>query len=413
MFNFPRVNQTLSVMPKGVERADKSDIILGFHAEINDEREFKRTICNDFICALLIHDKVVLQATELLSLFAAFGIEDTLLLLSSGIFELISDKSSSPAIFKGQETFSLGFIADAYENTVFDTGLGRVEERLNRRCKDSALVKSVLFSAEKYLINIDGDKLEKIITKELQSDLINKNLLDRLSLSTNSLGDIAKPDVYKLLRLASVNQSLVYGSEVGADSMSIDGEAKKVINDKCSPVIREQIQNSATIDIFQKIYNQKQLPDLTTAYLNKAISIDDIISIRSNFQGKLFRHWFASIDYDYEATIQMLLSRPKLNNLTKITKAMRWGLPTVVGIANPFLGAISGLADTYIVDRILKGWHPSLFLDEVLQDTVDRKIQLHDQQQKRLRLKTLFPAIGRNDPCPCGSGKKYKKCCWS
>jgi preprotein translocase subunit SecA len=20
--------------------------------------------------------------------------------------------------------------------------------------------------------------------------------------------------------------------------------------------------------------------------------------------------------------------------------------------------------------------------------------------------------IGRNDPCPCGSGKKYKKCCW-
>ena len=24
-----------------------------------------------------------------------------------------------------------------------------------------------------------------------------------------------------------------------------------------------------------------------------------------------------------------------------------------------------------------------------------------------------FPGagIGRNDPCPCGSGKKYKKCC--
>lgn len=21
------------------------------------------------------------------------------------------------------------------------------------------------------------------------------------------------------------------------------------------------------------------------------------------------------------------------------------------------------------------------------------------------------PKIGRNEPCPCGSGKKYKKCC--
>jgi len=21
--------------------------------------------------------------------------------------------------------------------------------------------------------------------------------------------------------------------------------------------------------------------------------------------------------------------------------------------------------------------------------------------------------VSRNDPCPCGSGKKYKSCCWS
>jgi len=21
-------------------------------------------------------------------------------------------------------------------------------------------------------------------------------------------------------------------------------------------------------------------------------------------------------------------------------------------------------------------------------------------------------SVGRNDPCPCGSGKKYKKCCY-
>ena len=28
---------------------------------------------------------------------------------------------------------------------------------------------------------------------------------------------------------------------------------------------------------------------------------------------------------------------------------------------------------------------------------------------KTIRKKT--PKVGRNDPCPCGSGKKYKKCC--
>jgi preprotein translocase subunit SecA len=27
------------------------------------------------------------------------------------------------------------------------------------------------------------------------------------------------------------------------------------------------------------------------------------------------------------------------------------------------------------------------------------------------RLKVGGKKIGRNDPCPCGSGKKYKHCC--
>jgi uncharacterized protein YecA (UPF0149 family) len=27
------------------------------------------------------------------------------------------------------------------------------------------------------------------------------------------------------------------------------------------------------------------------------------------------------------------------------------------------------------------------------------------------QIKLEHPKVGRNDPCPCGSGKKYKKCC--
>jgi len=26
-------------------------------------------------------------------------------------------------------------------------------------------------------------------------------------------------------------------------------------------------------------------------------------------------------------------------------------------------------------------------------------------------IRNVGPRVGRNDPCPCGSGKKYKKCC--
>jgi len=29
----------------------------------------------------------------------------------------------------------------------------------------------------------------------------------------------------------------------------------------------------------------------------------------------------------------------------------------------------------------------------------------------RLAADKIFPKVARNDPCPCGSGKKFKKCC--
>ena len=38
--------------------------------------------------------------------------------------------------------------------------------------------------------------------------------------------------------------------------------------------------------------------------------------------------------------------------------------------------------------------------------------QTGEEENSQLLGKTDFPAdIGRNDPCPCGSGKKFKKCC--
>jgi preprotein translocase subunit SecA len=32
-------------------------------------------------------------------------------------------------------------------------------------------------------------------------------------------------------------------------------------------------------------------------------------------------------------------------------------------------------------------------------------------QEEKARPVRAGPKVGRNDPCPCGSGKKYKKCC--
>ena len=40
----------------------------------------------------------------------------------------------------------------------------------------------------------------------------------------------------------------------------------------------------------------------------------------------------------------------------------------------------------------------------------ERRKELY-KEQKLSKTVVKGPKVGRNDPCPCGSGKKYKKCC--
>jgi len=40
------------------------------------------------------------------------------------------------------------------------------------------------------------------------------------------------------------------------------------------------------------------------------------------------------------------------------------------------------------------------------------KATAEQQRSKPVRIQTTSGKVGRNDPCPCGSGKKYKKCCY-
>ncbi len=53
-----------------------------------------------------------------------------------------------------------------------------------------------------------------------------------------------------------------------------------------------------------------------------------------------------------------------------------------------------------------RGWHFIIgFESDKPEDISDLDKLLNPPQP------TQSEKIGRNDPCPCGSGKKYKKCC--
>jgi SWIM/SEC-C metal-binding protein len=53
------------------------------------------------------------------------------------------------------------------------------------------------------------------------------------------------------------------------------------------------------------------------------------------------------------------------------------------------------------------GWKFTIGLEpEKPEDITDLEILLNPPKPK-----TADRKVGRNQPCPCGSGKKYKKCC--
>jgi SWIM/SEC-C metal-binding protein len=55
---------------------------------------------------------------------------------------------------------------------------------------------------------------------------------------------------------------------------------------------------------------------------------------------------------------------------------------------------------------VAHGWHYIIEFDHSEPENIDHlKRALNTPQQ------VVSEKIGRNEPCPCGSGKKHKKCC--
>lgn len=52
-------------------------------------------------------------------------------------------------------------------------------------------------------------------------------------------------------------------------------------------------------------------------------------------------------------------------------------------------------------------------IEEAMSKLDDKTLQKLIQYQNRKPSVREYQKIGRNDPCPCGSGKKYKNCCLS
>ena len=117
-----------------------------------------------------------------------------------------------------------------------------------------------------------------------------------------------------------------------------------------------------------------------------------------------------SIDYLYKTSCPAIRKEFDAEGCKRWSESAKWTgievLRTEGGGENDTDGVVEFVANYTINDKPVKHHETSTFSKI---DGVWKFIDGEIAKQEPIRREE--PKIGRNDPCPCGSGKKFKKCC--
>jgi uncharacterized protein len=101
-----------------------------------------------------------------------------------------------------------------------------------------------------------------------------------------------------------------------------------------------------------------------------------------------------------------------LNHFASLEDLSHAELPDLLACIRRHLPAQEG--DEREFTKALDQEHPLRSMDEAIEDLVGNVVAIADLARgERLKVETVRragPKVGRNDPCPCGSGKKFKQC---
>jgi hypothetical protein len=349
--------------------------------------------------ALLVYDTVYINIDDFPRLCSFFGKEGMSQLLQEGIIKVINDCRDDSYLLIKENIFQLTSFHLSPEAT-----LNKVEDVLmGKQSLTKQETLKMMLLLEKNMFEINTKNTSNFISQELNYDLQTPSVRYLNNYSSSSVNSIHASDELSILRNASILRAVSYQMELNISDVSLDAHAKSYLNSKLRGFISTDNENMK----FDTIANIKAIPSLFSLFLDKAVTIADILELRNNISGQKFRDWITSCSND---EIIRTMSEHRL--VTKREKSVRWIIPTIAGIVNPILGAGASFADSFLIDRLLGGWHPNIYLDGALKSTLDKKELQHKREIRHKNLQKKYGKINRNDSCPCGSNKKFKVCCY-
>lgn len=379
------------------DKKSKMDCLSGYFSK-REVGVQEQSILSSFFISLLTHEDIYLNDSSLQIVLSCVGYKSFLKLLEQKVIKTCFGLGGNVVKLGEKKHELLTLYAQ-------ESGINSFEERLSKIVKpNNDDFNTIVQYVDNSSINLDK-KTTKLGVDEIVSDLSNSTIKEGLGLCSNSIKDIKPIDAFRIMRLSDIAQNLVVQSELKITSMYQDGYANQYINTKLGSL--SSLVGHDPSQAFGNIINKKGIPDIYHLYKKGVIDIDDILKFRNTSNGGIFRNWIGSVDYDESAILQKLINKDTQSNINKF---IRYLYPNVFGLISPIAGAAAGAFDSYIMNRIMEGWSPSLFLDDVLKENIDNKIRVFEQKKKREEFIERFGSIARNDLCPCQSGKKYKKC---
>lgn len=413
--NYPNIRQ--EVLFGQVGSNETIDIQCGYDIKVN-AHQVTLQIASDLITAILAYDHVYIEGNHIWDVLQVFGSIYIGELLRSDILHFIPDNRMNPVMMrKSDKVWRPDFfpytsaVANQNGETVFkpvQEEWSEIEVKFFHQKIGGPEAHALLYLIDDKKKVVDQERIMELALKETQNDLKNQQFATENSiLRTNRFG-LTEFHQLNILRLHELNTIAVTAGLIEAEALKTDGHISELMNQKCVSIFAEKLKDG--VSSIQSILRKKGFPDLGDLFVNKVINLEDILKLRSSLQGKLFRYWALKDEYD-EAQMQQDIMNSVHNVLgTKLSNAVRFVTCNALGLISSVSGVVASAFDSFILSKVAQGWHPNFFLDDNVKATIDARIKEKEEEAKETLILERFKGVGRNDPCPCGSGKKFKKC---
>lgn len=411
--NYPKLNQT--ALFEQVGGKDRLDIFTGYDIQV-DSREVTKSIIRDLVLALLTYDEVWLLGNNVTDVMQVWGADCLKEFLRLHILKVVPDSGMNPVLkrdpggewrhdFFGYSTGSKNL--GTGEDVFFSGPFGNVENWMYQRGMASSERNAIEILLEENSASIDTASLEAKAMAETERDLQSFDFLTDPEFYRVRDGN-AEYNMLSTLRLHHLNTLSVVAATMEADGLKTDGAIASLMRKKTRSVLSRAIPDG--VEALNAVSLQKGFPDLGQLVFDGVISLNDLLKLRKSMQGRMFRYWAASDKYEEELMRKDIMNSVQSVLTGRIGTALRMMVCSLVGIAGFLPGLVASATDSFIVNKIAGGWHPNMFLDDKLKRLIDDRIAAQGKARAAAEATARFKGVQRNDPCPCGSGKKFKYC---